>query len=106
MSRNHGNSEKFRASSSVDIDEVIKIVLGISKNCTSIRLIAAKKNKGVAGGTPKVTFVDIPKGFLLKVRQLNGEQEVRILCRNSIQEIRLQIARSLRERDIPICFRP
>ena len=104
MSQKQSDDVKFCRSPSVTVDQVIRVVTDTAKVCRDISLIMATKKKGAGGGTLKVTFIDEPKGLLLKVRQLNGEQEVRILCKN-ISGTRLEIARALRDRDIPIHFK-
>ncbi len=101
MSQKQSDDVKFCRSPSVMVDQVIRVVTDTARVCRDISLIMATKKKGASGGTLKVTFIDIPKGLLLKVRQLNGEQEFIILLKN-ISLTRIEIYLELRNLDITI----
>jgi hypothetical protein len=103
--------DKLRGKHETHIDTVTDIAgflrePALNKLWSGISLGIISAGKGTGGGQRGVKFLNIQGGaLLLKARQALTLQEVRIWSENP-KELRLALARRLRDERIPISFQP
>ena len=104
MQKRNGGKRRGGHSTLIDLaDEVIGLIEKLSE-VTGFSPGHIRVGQSVAGGARKVKIGEATGSLLLTVRQSMSVQEIRVYGPN-LQAAKLEIARKLRNNQIPISFR-